>query len=457
LGIPLIEIATGPDIRSPEEAKETALRIGELLRTTGFVKRGQGTIRQDLNVSIKKGTRIEIKGVSDLDLLTTYVTNESIRQVRMLEFLDILDKRGFELSHINKILSKDVSTLFVKCTAKFISKAIKNGDSVIAANLPYFNDLLGFELQPDYRVGTELSEICKVTAGLGGILHSDELPKFGISEDEVNAVRKQLKTKDTDGFILLVGKQNLCNLGIDGIKNVMKLWFEHKAIIPEVRSPKNNGTTGYLRPLPGKARMYPETDAKPIHLSKELLARIDSTKFEMPEERLNRYIKKIKLSKELADQMVLHPQNNLFEEIVNSYKVDANLVANTMLSTIINLRRDNFNVDAISENHLRSVFKLISLNEITKDAIEPILVEICKVGSNAKVENIISQLGIEKLDESEIEKVIDEVMSQHKDVISEKGMGAMGVLMGLIMNQFAGKADGKIVSGIIRKKIQNPK
>ncbi|MCE5295524.1 MAG: Glu-tRNA(Gln) amidotransferase subunit GatE, partial [Euryarchaeota archaeon] len=94
LGIPLIEIATGPDMHDPEEVKDVAIRIGSILRATKMVKRGLGTIREDLNVSIPNGARVEIKGAQDLKLLPTYVEREIERQSGLLKIRDELVARG---------------------------------------------------------------------------------------------------------------------------------------------------------------------------------------------------------------------------------------------------------------------------------------------------------------------------------------------------------------------------
>ncbi|MEK6824074.1 MAG: Glu-tRNA(Gln) amidotransferase subunit GatE [Nanoarchaeota archaeon] len=82
LGIPLIEIATAPDIKSPEQAKETALHIGEILRSCK-VKRGIGTIRQDVNLSIRGENRVELKGVQDMKMLVKIIENEVLRQKKL--------------------------------------------------------------------------------------------------------------------------------------------------------------------------------------------------------------------------------------------------------------------------------------------------------------------------------------------------------------------------------------
>ncbi|MFV2014719.1 MAG: Glu-tRNA(Gln) amidotransferase subunit GatE, partial [Candidatus Heimdallarchaeota archaeon] len=454
LGIPLIEIATSPDIRSPEEALATAKRIGELLRTTGFVKRGQGTIRQDLNVSIKEGTRIEIKGVSELDLLPLYVTNEAIRQQRMLELLSIFKSRGITSKKFNSIKAKDVSNTFKECKAKFVQVALKRNESIIGFRMPDFADLLGFELQHDYRLGTEFAEISKVTAGVGGILHSDELPRFGITQDEVESARKILKTKINDGFILLIGPNNLANLAISGIKNTIALWLSTKGLIPEVRSPRADGTTGFLRPLPGQARMYPETDSEPIQLTKELIKRIDNTEFEMPEDRSKRYQSRLKLSRDLANQLVLHPQNILFEEIIANHKVEPKLVANIIISTMVDVRRQGYDVDLFSNARYHEMFDLVAKGDLSSESLSQIIIGVIE-NNEVSMKNLLEKLGLKKMDSSEIESIIVEIIEENQDIIGQRGMGAMGSLMGKAMAKLSGRADGKMVSSIIKRELQS--
>ncbi|MFX1441335.1 MAG: Glu-tRNA(Gln) amidotransferase subunit GatE, partial [Promethearchaeota archaeon] len=148
LGIPLVEIATAPDISTPEEAQETALVLGRLLRSTGRVKRGLGTIRQDVNVSISGGAIIEIKGFQQLEMLAELVELETQRQERLLEIRDALVERGITIDSITDRIH-DVSEVFTRTEAKVLKRALKSGGAVFAARLPGFAGLVGRELQPD--------------------------------------------------------------------------------------------------------------------------------------------------------------------------------------------------------------------------------------------------------------------------------------------------------------------
>ena len=169
LGIPLIEIATDPDITTPEQAKEVCSHIGMILRSTGKVKRGLGTIRQDVNVSIAEGARVEIKGAQDLRSIPKLIDNEIIRQKTLLEIKDELKKRTKTLG---KVEIRDLTSLFEKTTSKVVLSALKKSGVVLGIKLHGFSGLIGKEVQPGRRLGTELSDYGK-TAGVGGLFHFD--------------------------------------------------------------------------------------------------------------------------------------------------------------------------------------------------------------------------------------------------------------------------------------------
>ncbi len=455
LGTPLIEIATGPDMTHPEEVLSVAKRIGELLRTTGWVRRGQGTIRQDLNISISKGSRIEIKGVSDLDLIPLYSKNEAIRQKRMLELLELFNNRNITIDLIHELEIINISELFEDTKVSIIQKNIKSGNQVFISKFPKFKGLLEFELQKNYRLGTEFSQICKVMAEVGGIMHSDEIDNYKLSSDEIKSLEEKLSLEENDAFIILLSSQEQAKNSLNGLKQVLSSWILEKGIVPEVRSPRSDGTTGYLRPLPGKARMYPETDALPYQLNQTILTNISQIKFEFPEDRIARYKKDFNLSEEFSKRLSIHPKNSLFETIVTEHKVDPTLVANTILSTLVNLRRDGFDTSKINDQLLINIFSMLGEDKFSKDALELIFTSIISSKSHINLEDLIVDLDLKKLDQKSIENIIDKIISDNNQIVSERGMGSMGLLMRIAMEQLGGKADGKHISDLIRKKISS--
>jgi len=204
LGIPLIEIATTPDIHHPEQAKIVAKYIGDALRATRKVKRGLGTIRQDLNVSIRGGARIEIKGVQELDMIPIIIEREVERQINLLKIKEALKERGVREDELEEKFH-DVSEIFEGTSSKIIARTLKRGGKVLAVKLPKFRGLIGFEIQPGRRLGTEMAD--RARKYVKGIFHIDELPNYGITEEEVNAIIERLELGERDAFVLVAAEE----------------------------------------------------------------------------------------------------------------------------------------------------------------------------------------------------------------------------------------------------------
>jgi glutamyl-tRNA(Gln) amidotransferase subunit E len=225
LGIPLAEITTSPDMHHPLQVKAVAYQLGQILRSTK-VKRGLGTIRQDLNISIKEGARIEVKGVQDLDLMPTIVENEVERQLNLIEIAKELDQRDAE---VNEEIH-DVTFLLENSESKVVQSTLAEDDSaVLAIVLPGFNGLIGKEVQPGRRLGTEFSEHGK-KMGVKGLFHTDELPAYGITQDEVDSIKEELKLEENDAFILVSGNKTKAN---NALKEVIKRAKQSLEGVPE--------------------------------------------------------------------------------------------------------------------------------------------------------------------------------------------------------------------------------
>ncbi|MBU0586617.1 Glu-tRNA(Gln) amidotransferase subunit GatE, partial [Candidatus Micrarchaeota archaeon] len=203
LGIPLVEIGTEPDIKDPEHLKEIAEKLGLMLRATGKVMRGLGTIRQDVNVSIEGGARVEIKGAQDLKTISLLAENEVKRQENLLGIISELKNR---FKGKMKIASNttNLTEIFSNTEAKLIKLGIGAGQKVFGIKLKHHSGLIGKEINPNKRYGTELADYAK-TAGVKGIIHSDEdLKKYGIKEKEADECRKALAIEKDDAFVLIV-------------------------------------------------------------------------------------------------------------------------------------------------------------------------------------------------------------------------------------------------------------
>lgn len=421
LGIPLIEIGTFPDINTPQQCQEAAKKIGMLLRSLPGVKRGLGTIRQDVNVSIKGGERIEIKGAQDLHLLPTLVELEVKRQLELLKIKKEL--RGIKLNKLNVV---DLTSLFKNSSAKIIQTALAHHQKVLGIRLKGFAGFLKRELQPNYRLGTSFSERAKVKAGVGGIFHSDELPAYGITEKEVATVKKELKCSSKDAFGLVAAEERKAIMALEAVYE--RAGEVLKGVPREVRKANPDGTTSFLRPISGSARMYPETDVP--------LIRPTTQKIQLPElleEKIKRFQEELGLSGDLAEFIAKSDKLLLFEELVNKYpQIKPAFLAETLTSTLLEIKRKyQLDPEKLTEDDFRELFNHLAADKIHKDIILDGLIEMIKGTFDIK--------NYESLSLHELEKEIKIIVEKNKEA-------PFGALMGLCMKQLGGKASGKVIS-----------
>jgi len=439
LGIPLVEIGTKPDIRSPEQAREAAKRIGMLLRSTGKVRRGLGTIRQDVNVSIAEGARIELKGVQSLDDIDDLVRNEVRRQVGLTDIAEELRERGAAVGE-----PQDVTGVFEGTDSDVIGGARSSGGQVHAVRLDGFDGLVGREIQPDRRLGTEFSDHAK-RHGAGGIFHTDELPAYGVTEAEVEALREAVDAGPEDAVALVADDPHTAELAIEAV--VERAGTALSGVPEETRDALQDGTSRYLRPLPGAARMYPETDVPPVEP--------DVSEVETPElltGKVARYESDFGLDAGLAEQVAYGQRWPLFESVVAD-GVDATLAAGTLESTLTELRRDDVPVERLTDAHLRATLELVDGGEVPREGLEDLLTALAE-DPDLTAEQAVGQEGLGGVDDDEVREAVADVVERNADQVAAEGMGAFSGLMGECMGALRGKADGDTVSSVLREEIQ---
>ncbi|ELY44118.1 Glu-tRNA(Gln) amidotransferase subunit GatE [Natronorubrum bangense] len=439
LGIPLVEIGTKPDISTPEQALEAAERIGMLLRSTGKVKRGLGTIRQDVNVSIADGARVEIKGVQSLDDIDDIVRNEAARQVELVEIRDELEAREASVGE-----TQDVTAVFEATESGVIGGALNSGGSVMAVPLYGFDGLVGREIAPDRRLGTEFSDHAK-RHGAGGIFHTDELPAYGVTEDEVEALRDAVGAGSEDAVAIVAADTDVAEASIEAVAERAGTALE--GVPEETRDALEDGATRYLRPLPGAARMYPETDVPPV----------EPDPSEVPEPELltakvERYQDEFDLGAGLAEQVAYGTHMPLFESVVAD-GVDPTLAATTLESTLTELRRDDVPVEALTETHIEAVLEMVEDGDLPNEGVTDLL-EALAEQPDRTAEEAAEDAGLGGADEDEVREAIAEVVERNEAQVEEEGMQAFSGLMGECMGALRGKADGDLVSQLLREEIQ---
>jgi glutamyl-tRNA(Gln) amidotransferase subunit E len=448
-GVPLIEIATNPDISNPEQAKKVAYKIGLILRSTGKVKRGLGTIRQDINLSIKQGSKVEIKGVQELGLIPKVIEYEVLRQIKLLELKKILNENRIPKL---KLEYYDITGLLYNTSSKIIKSKIEKGGKVFLLPLKHMHGLLKFEINPNRRFASELADYVKAWTSLEGIIHSDELPSYGISEHEVELMYSFAKLeKGKDAFIIVAGEEGKCKEAIKVLVDRINYAFE--GIPEETRVAHVDGTTRYARPRPGAARMYPETDIPPYIITQEL---IDKIKQRLPytiEDRLVFLQKNYGLNPQLAQELIDSQFEDIFEKAVQ-IGIKPSLAATVITQLVKYLKRSGINIDNLTDKHFLEIFTALKEGKITKEAIEPIL-KFFAQNPNVNIDHVIKELGLEILDRSQIEKIVENVIKErYNDLIKDKNK-AFDLAMKIIMSNVRGKADASLVAEILKSKISS--
>lgn len=451
LGIPLVEIATAPDIHSPEQAERVALAMGRVLKATGRIKRGLGTIRQDLNVSVEGGTRVEVKGVQELGLIAKVVENEASRQRGLIAVKEELARRGVVGMPASRGEILDVTDLFASSKSNVLRKALDAGGRAYALALRGYAGLLKRELQPGRRFGTELSERAKVYGGVGGIFHTDELPAYGITEQEVEALRQKLAAEPDDCVVFVASDPSVCDIAL---RAVAERAFQATVGVPgEVRAANEDGTTHFMRPMPGSARMYPETDVPSIVVSRAMLDRIRSALPEMLEVKVDRYVKEYGLSRDLAALVVDSPYSSTFEALVKQDGLSASFVASTFEYTFKMLSREGLDVESLDPSKTREVFLRVQHGDIAKEALADVFRWLL-THRGGTVEDALKSLSLQAVNMDSVRSAVADLVERNMEVVRRDGSRAVSPLMGDLMKTFRGKVDGKVLHEMLSDEIK---
>ena len=488
LGVPLVEIALEPVSTKPSGVKEIALSLGRLLRATRMVKRGIGTIRQDVNISVKDSGRkklydqdsgvVEVKGVQQLEQLEKMIEYEAKRQHGLVLIAEKLRKiardNNFDWKNVFDARAKrwedfDKTDIFKDCKAKVIQDAIKEGKRIQVIPVPNFSGMFNFQPypdEPDIRLGKEIAQQVKFY-GFGGILHSDEMPNSEISAEYVDKIKRTSgldgPDREKDGFVILVGHHQRSADAQEPIFFAMisiwnRLGNAHLGVPAETRAATPNGKTTYLRPRPGAARMYPETDVPLISVRPEeiKLARDTADATKSWDESIAEIQKKYDLNLQLSEQIFDSEYMEMFEKICKNKKNSPNFVASILCSSITNLERQGLDAMLLKPEHIVESFELLASGKIPKESLE-IIFESIMSGKSGNVSMAMQSADVSSMDEGELNGILDKIIQNNMELVKKLGDQAITTLMGLAMKEVRGKASGKMVNDLLRKKISELK
>lgn len=450
LGVPLVEIALEPVTGRPEEIMQVALTLGRLLRASKRVARGLGSIRQDVNVSIMGGAVVEVKGVQQLDQLVKVIEYEATRQHGLVIISEKLKEKRVSADAIGDRV-EDVMDIMAKSQSNKVEEIKESPDAVFRAiRLPGFAGMMGFEPYPGIRLGKQLGELVRFY-DLGGVFHSDELPKYGITIEEVDAVRSRLELGPSDAFVIIGGPKEKVAFATEAIITRLKASFS--GVPAETRAARPDGDTAFIRPRPGAARMYPETDIPTIPVKDEMLALLAGKAPRPWDEMIEAMTKKYGINTKLASQIFDSDYLAIFEKLAAAVKVQPTFIVSKLTEDITSLQRQGLDSSVLTDEMIADVFGRLDAGKLAKESVTLLFEKLMK--KEAKdVDSAIKALGLTFMSDVELAQALDKIIEENMPAVKEKGMGALSMVMGRAMVQLRGKADGQKINAMLKEKLQ---
>jgi glutamyl-tRNA(Gln) amidotransferase subunit E len=366
----------------------------------------------------------------------------------LVKIAEKLNNSKFEGMTRDNVL--EITEDWKKCQSKIIQKALKDNSIIKALKIPNFSGMFGYSPYEGIRLGKEIGQLVKFY-GIGGVFHSDELPNYGIEENDIEIVKTLLEIKDDDAFLIIAAPSSKIDFAIESIIN--RINSAVKGVPAETRLATPNGDTVFLRPRPGASRMYPETDIPPIPVTNHELIIAENNIPKSWDESLKELQEKYSLNLQLAEQIFDSQYIDLFEKISSKTQISPTFVASILCSSITNLERSGLNAKLLTNEEIEKSFEYLQNGKIAKESIEMIF-ESIMAGKSNSLEEAMKNTSIETLNEAELEKMIEKITNDNKSIIENQKERAIGPLMGIAMKDLRGKASGEMINKLLLKNIK---
>jgi glutamyl-tRNA(Gln) amidotransferase subunit E len=429
---------------------EVAELLRRLARCTAKVRTGIGRARQDVNVSVEGGTRVEIKGVHRIPYIPRLTHFEALRQANLLELREELRKRGVTPVTL-KTEAAEVSELLKNTPFSSILRALERRWQVMAVRLSEFRGLLKFPLQPGRDFAAEVSDRVRVIACLDelpNIIHSDMMDN-PLTPAEWKKVGSALKAKKDDAVVLVWGDAKDAETAVGEI--VIRAREAAEGIPNETRQAFPIGINGFERILPGPDRMYPDTDMPPVPLAEERIERARRVLPLTPWERRDSY-RQMGLSAEVVEGLVSDARAPLFQKIVETLPVNPTLAAVIVGQTLKSLERKGFVVAALEEPSLIDLFSRFAAGEFGREAFPEILKMMAAEGLPPA--GAIAKLGILRLREEDVREIVQIIARIEKILEPRDPAKKFRYLMGVLMAELKGRVDGAKTAALLREALK---
>jgi glutamyl-tRNA(Gln) amidotransferase subunit E len=445
LGMPLIETVTAPDMRTPQEVAEVAQMIRRIVRSTGRVRTGIGAAREDVNVSVTGGTRIEIKGVPRIPRIPLLTYNEAMRQWNLLRLRDELARRGVS-STTFAASSEEITKVLRRTLYQPLQTALAAGMSAYAIRLNGFKGLLRWQTQTATYFSQEISDRIRVIAcltTLPNMAHSDS-PGEALTSAEWQAVRKSLSSGDNDTLVVVWGPE--ADAGLAAQEVIIRAREATIGIPSETRQALRDGTNGFERILPGPNRMYPDTDLPPKRIPRE---RLESIRSGLPPRVAAReaWYREIGVPADLVEDLAVSGYAPLFETAVKAWGLSPKLAAVVLIQYPKRLKKKKLPNLLPEGGLLEAVLQAVKERKIYPEGILPLLERALTTGR--PIEALLPRPGSEAELKSVVARTVDGL--REKKTTNKDGEGLIRYAMGLIMADWRGRAAGADAARELRR------
>ena len=403
LGMPLVETVTHPDMRTPAEAADAANYIRYLTRSSGKVNTGIGAAREDVNVSIEGGTRVEIKGVQHIRDIPRLTHNEAFRQNALLGIRDdllerVADPEAWTLRHV--VLSPEESTGLPRALG------VPGRPVVVAVALPAFSGILSRFTSPGRCFADELSDRLKVVACIEkpNLAHTEGADP-ALAPDAEERLRARLEVEPHDGLLVLWGPEADLPTAVETIDERCRWAFD--GIPNETRKAIPDGTTIFERVLPGPDRMYPDTDSAPIPIREE---EIETARSHLPPTRPADQLDRLRSWDVPTDTYDFILRSNLFpqiERLIESTSISPRLAGTLFGHTL----RSVWYRTSVDGHLLLSLAEELETRKLTYELLKP-LVRPAAEEPTAGFDAWLERSGFQPRTRDEINRRMEELVAE---------------------------------------------
>ncbi len=448
LSMPLLEVITGPEMLTPTEAMEVDALIGRTLKASGLVRRGIGSVRQDVNVSVTGGDRVEIKGVPQTGLIEKLTATEAERQTALLAIKETLRLRGITDKTIHGE-EFDLGGQLKISGIPVIEAAMARGWVVKGIKIDGFAGIFNMPTQPGLNFAHEVGGRLRVIACL------DQMPNLAVSDIPEMAgfkieiwqkLRKECGCKNTDALIVTWAPKDDIATALSEIK--IRAIEATKGVPFETRQALKNGNTDFERILPGPDRMYPDTDSAPVEISAAYLAKLRTELPEPAYKTEERWINK-GVPRAIAEKAVVSPYAGLFDEIINGHDLSPELVWGALMQLYL----PHPHSVEVYNGSLGQVFKAYEKRAISKDSLFTIMREMSFNGPKT-IPELLEQYKLLGADNHEVRDLVCEYVKETADAHFRKPEDRISYICGRIKDRLGKRVDGRTLRDEVARQIK---